>query len=352
MSHSIPTTMKAVDIKNGAGPSSALFINNDVPVPKPTPTQALVKIKAFGLNRMDLLQREGHYPLPPQAGKILGVEFSGTIISFGEACKDGGREGMKVGDEVFGLAYGGAYAEYINVSTHMLVKKPKELSWVEAAGIPETWITATQALYVVGGFDENGKEAAKKKSVLWHAGASSVSTSGIQLCVADEARAVYVTASSQEKIDFCKSLGAMEGFSYKGEKPWDKQLLEYTNGEGADLIVDFVGGSYFSQNLDAAAKDGRIVNLGGLGGTKIPDGTDMGRFLRKRLRFEGSSLRSRDEEYQGKLRDMLVEHALPRFVDGRFKVIVEKVFKMEEIKDAHDLMATNTIMGKLICTVD
>ena len=302
---------------------------------------------------MDLIQREGHYPVPPQAPKTLGVEFSGTILNFGEACKDGGREGLKVGDEVFGLAYGGAYAQYIAASTHMLVKKPKELSWVEAAGIPETWITATQALYVVGGFDENGKEAAKKKSVLWHAGASSVSIAGIQLCVADGAKAVYVTTSSQEKIDFCKGLGATEGFSYKGRKPWDVQVLEYTRGEGVDLVIDFVGGSYFSQNLDAAAKDGRIVNLGALGGAKItPDGADMSRFVRKRLRFEGSSLRARDEEYQGKLRDMLVEHALPRFVDGRFKVIVEKVFKMEEIKDAHDLMATDTIKGKLICTVD
>ena len=226
----------------------------------------------------------------------------------------------------------------------MLVHKPKELSWVEAAGIPETWITATQALYFVGDFKPG-------MSVLWHAGASSVSIAGIQLSKADNASAVYVTASTQAKIDFCKSLGADEGFSYK-DGDWAKAVLKHTDDKGVDLIVDFVGASYFNQNLDAAARDAHIVNLGALGGTTLKEPVDISRFVRKRLRYEGSGLRSRDETYQGKLRDMLVEHALPRFVDGRFKVIVEKVFKMEEIQEAHTLMASNQTMGKLICTVD
>lgn len=126
--------LTCIDIKNGKGPIEALHIA-DVPIPKLGKSQALVKIKAFGLNRMDLLQREGQYPVPPGASKILGVEFSGTIAELSE--EGGGKEGFKEGDEVFGLAYGGAYAEYIAVSTHMLVRKPKELSWEECAGIPE-----------------------------------------------------------------------------------------------------------------------------------------------------------------------------------------------------------------------
>lgn len=332
-------TMRAVDIKGGKGPISALFINADTPKPVPSGSQALVKIKAFGLNRMDLFQREGGYPVPPQAPKTMGVEFSGTIESFGSDPE----RGFQVGDEVFGLAYGGAYAEYIAVSTHMLVHKPKELSWEVAAGIPETWITATQALYLVGEFKPG-------MSVLWHAGASSVSIAGIQLAKADGASAVYVTASTREKIDFCKSLGADAGFSYK-EGDWAQALLKHTDGRGVDLIVDFVGAGYFNQNLDAAARDGHIVNLGNLGGNVVQDPVDVSRFLRKRLRFEGSSLRSRDEAYQGRLRDTLVEHALPRFIDGRFKVIVEKVFKMEDIQEAHKLLESNQTMGKLICTV-
>ncbi|EHY58234.1 hypothetical protein HRR83_004908 [Exophiala dermatitidis] len=333
-------TMRAVDIQGGKGPVSALFINSETPKPVPKGSQALVKVKAFGLNRMDLLQREGKYPVPPQAPKTLGVEFSGTIESFGSEPE----RGFKIGDEVFGLAYGGAYAEYLTVSTHMLVHKPKELTWEEAAGIPETWITATQALYLVGEFKPG-------KSVLWHAGASSVSIAGIQLCKADGASAIYVTASTQKKIDFCKSLGATEGFSYK-EGDWSQALLKYTGGKGADVIIDFVGASYFNQNLDAAAQDGHIVNLGTLGGAVVKGDVDISRFLRKRIRYEGSTLRSRDEAYQGRLRDMLVEHALPKFIDGSFKVVIEKVFKWEDIQEAHKLLESNQTMGKLICTID
>jgi NADPH:quinone reductase-like Zn-dependent oxidoreductase len=324
-------------------------VDSSFPKPVPHGAQALIRIKAFGLNRMDLLQREGRYPVPPQAPQTMGVEFSGVIVSLptepdAAGCRP--ERSFAVGDEVFGLAYGGAYAEYIAVSTHMLVHKPPELSWEAAAGIPETWITATQAMYLVGQFKPGD-------SILWHAGASSVSISGIQLAVADQASAVYVTASSQDKIDFCKRLGATDGFNYKENGGnWADPLLQATGGKGVDVIVDFVGASYFDQNLQAVARDGRIVNLGFLGGTKLEAGVDIGRFLMKRVRYEGSSLRSRDEAYQGRLRDMLVEHALPRFIDGRFKVVVEKVFKMEEIQEAHALLESNQTKGKIICTVD
>ena len=199
-------------------------------------------------------------------------------------------------------------------------------------------------MYLVGEF-------APKKSILWHAGASSVSISGIQLSKADNASAIYVTAGSQEKIDFCvKELGATAGFNYHTQD-WSKEVLNATDGKGVDIIIDFVGQNYFQGNLDAAARDGHIVNLGALSGTKLPAGVDIGGFVRKRLRFEGSSLRSRDEEYQGKLRNTLEDHALPKMRDGSFKIFVEKVFPMEKIVDAHKLMETNKTKGKIICTV-
>ncbi|PGH17006.1 hypothetical protein AJ79_01390 [Helicocarpus griseus UAMH5409] len=332
------TTMRAIDIKGGTGPATSLFVNN-LPKPEPAAGEALVKIEAFGLNRMDLLQREGMYPVPPQAPSTLGVEFSGIVERLGDGdCLD-----FKVGDEVFGLAYGGAYAEYISCSVQTLLHKPAELSWIEAAGIPETWFTAAQAMYLVGQFEPG-------KSILWHAGASAVSISGIQLSKADNASNIYVTASSQEKIDFCvNKLGATAGYNYKTQD-WAAELKKATNGRGVDVIIDFIGASYFQSNLDAAALDGHIVNLAFLGGTKLPAGVDISLFLRKRLRYEGSSLRSRDTSYQKRLRDILLDH-MPKFQDGSFKVYVEKVFPFEKIADAHLLMESNQTKGKIICTV-
>lgn len=194
-------------------------------------------------------------------------------------------------------------------------------------------------------------EFTKGKSILWHAGASSVSIAGIQLSKAAGATAIYVTAGSQEKIDFCvNELGATAGFNYKTQD-WAKEILAVTEGKGVDLIIDFVGQNYFQGNLDVAARDGHIVHLGAMSGTKLAAGVDIGAFVRKRIRFEGSSLRSRDAEYQGRLRDKLEEY-LPKFEDGTFKLFTEKVFKWEDVVEAHKLMEKNATMGKIICTID
>lgn len=341
--HENPPLTPIADIKGGKGPISALYINAEVPKPTPAAHQALVKIKAFGLNRMDLIQREGNYPLPPQAGPIMGVEFSGTVESLGSDEEHHCR-GLKVGDEVFGLAYGGAYAEYIAVSTKMLLRKPAELSWEKAAGVPETFITATQALHFVGGFED-----LKGKNVLWHAGASGVSIAGIQLSVRAGAARVFATAGSAEKCEFIeKELGATKAFNYK-EEDWSKGVLEATGGAGVDLIVDYIAGDYVQKNLDCAAREARIVQLAFMGGAQLKD-LNVAQILYKRIRWEGSTLRARDEEYQGKLRDRLAED-VPGIVSGELKVFVDKVYKMEEIQEAHKLMEKNVTRGKIICTV-
>lgn len=332
--------MRAIGIKNNTGPAENLFVDN-IPKPSPSAGEALVKIKAFGLNRMDLLQREGKYPVPPQAPPTLGVEFSGVI----EVVAEGTDCDFKAGDEVFGLAYGGAYAEYIVVSPAMLVHKPAELSWEEAAGVPETWMTASQALFLIGDFQPG-------QSVLWHAGASSVSLSGIQLAKAHGAKAIYATAGSQEKIDFLeKQMGVTAAFNYRTQD-WASELRQATDGQGVNLIIDFIGGPYFQDDLNSAARDGRVVLLGLMGGGKVPGTADISAMLYRRVRVEGSTLRSRELDYQRKLRDTLVEHALPKLQDKSFTVYVEKVFRFEEIADAHRLLESNATKGKLICVID
>ncbi|KAK7952247.1 zinc-binding dehydrogenase [Apiospora aurea] len=334
--------MRAVDIKGGTGPASALFINDATPVPAPKEGDALVKIKAFGLNRMDLLQREGKYPLPPQAPLTLGVEFSGTVESLGA----GDHGDFKVGDAVFGLAYGGAYAEYIAVSSKMLLHKSDHLSWEQAAAIPETWITATQALHLVGEFAGAGKTA------LWHAGASGVSIAGIQLSRDAGAASVFATAGTDEKCRFVeRELGATAAYNYKTTEDWDKRILEATGGKGVDLIVDFIGAPYFQRNLNVAGRDCRWVSLGQMGGSVLPADINIGALLFKRVRLEGSTLRSREPDYQARLRDKLAEY-IPHFKEGgALKVLIDTVLPWEEIVKAHELMESNSSTGKIICTI-
>jgi NADPH:quinone reductase-like Zn-dependent oxidoreductase len=208
----------------------------------------------------------------------------------------------------------------------------------------QTWITATQAMYLVAKFQAG-------KSILWHAAASSVSIAGIQLSKADSASAVYATARQDEKCNFAvKELGATAAFNTETSN-WSEEVLKATNGRGVDIIIDFVGAPYFQQNLAAIAKDGVIVHLGFMGGMELPAGTNIGPLIMKRVSIIGSTLRSRDEEYQAKLRDQLVEHALPRFKDKRFKLFIEKVLPWEQIQDAHQLMEDNKTKGKVICTI-
>lgn len=324
-------------VQGGKGSAEALYFRT-IPVPTLKDGEAVIQVKAFGLNRMDIIQRKGQYQLPPQAPETLGVEFSGVIV------KTESQTEWKVGTEVFGLAYGGAYAEYIAVSTKMLMLKPQELSWEEAAGIPETWMTATQAMFMVGSFVSG-------ETILWHAGASAVSIAGIQLSKADGAAQVYATVGSDAKVKFCTDeLGVTAAYNYKTQD-WSQEIMQVTQGRGVDVIIDLVGASHFQGNLRAAAKDARIAHLGQVSGTVLPDGTDIGPMLWKRIRFQGSTLRSRDVDYQRKLKDLLIEHALPKLRDGTFKVHIERIFPWTGIIQAHKLLDTDSTQGKLICTI-
>ncbi|CAO1632436.1 unnamed protein product [Sympodiomycopsis kandeliae] len=331
----VPKSMKAILVKDGTGPSSSLYIA-DHEVPQAGPEEVLVKVKAFGLNRMDILQREGKYPLPPSAPKdIMGVEFSGHVVA-----SQGGN--WKEGDEVFGLATGGAYAEYIKVPARMILPKPKEFTWEQAASIPEAFLTAFQALNFISHLKEG-------EDVLIHAGASGVGIAAIQLAKAFGAKNIYVTAGSDDKVKFCERVGATKGFNYKATN-WGEELAKATDKKGVDIIMDFIGAPYYDSNIQSLKRDGRLVFLAFMGGAKKE--VDLSQLLFKRLHLEGTTLRSRDLEYQSSLVQGFVSSgALDRLIKGGDELPIYKVFDWQNIQEAHDTMEKNLNTGKIVVTI-
>ncbi|KAH6907976.1 hypothetical protein BKA70DRAFT_1280362 [Coprinopsis sp. MPI-PUGE-AT-0042] len=335
--------MRAVLIRDGKGPASHLYLG-DVEMPKPDHEEVLVKVKAFGVNRMDILQREGHYPLPPGASKdILGVEFSGVITELGTNV-----ERWQVGDEVFGLTPGGAYAEYLVAPQKNIMKKPESLTWVEAASIPENLLTAFQALVLISEVREND-------NVLVHAGASGVGVAALQLAHLYKASKVIATTSTQEKVDWLLKLpnAATHGANYKTQD-FASVVKEVTDGHGADVVIDFVGQSHFNKNLAAMAKDGRMTMLGLLSGA-VATSVDLSQILLKRLRIEGTTLRSRSMSYQANLvsrfEKEVLSHVTSANGNGAVRIYIHKVYPWQDIIEAHNEMESNKNSGKIVIEV-
>ncbi|KAL1903518.1 hypothetical protein Sste5346_000146 [Sporothrix stenoceras] len=342
--------MRAVGVRGGKGDADALFIEDNVADPVATGDHILVRIKAFGLNRMDIMQREDKYPykLLPESGKIMGVEFSGLVEELGPDCKGD----FQVGQPVFGLAYGSAYAEKIAVSERMLMHLPETLTFEEAAGIPETFFTALQAVHLVGGIKPG-------ESVLIHAGASGVGQAAIQVARHAGASTIFTTAGTDAKCQICRKLGADHAINYKDESSRDfaDVVAHETNGKGVDLIIDLVGQSYWHRNTASAAMEGRIVIVAAMSGSMI-EGFNLRALLNKRLSVLATTLRTRNAEYQGRLRDVFVEKVVPKLAGaGRNEresmgVTVDEIFPWQRVSDAHKKMEANVNAGKLICTVD
>ena len=330
--------MKAVGIRNGKGDANALFIEDNVPDPIVEKDKILVRIKAFGLNRMDTMQREGNYPARPHWGDILGVEFGGTVEEIGPDC---GND-FKVGDRVFSLVYGGAYAEKVSVSEKMLMHMPENLSFEEAAGTPETYYTALQAVDLLG-------DVQKGKTVLIHAGASGVGLSAIQIAKTLGASKVFATAGSDEKCKICESVGADVGINYK-TTDFATVIEKETNGKGVDIIVDMVGRDYWARNIQIAGVDSRIVIVAMLSGGQIDD-FNLRQLMGKRIGILTTTLRTREVDYQINLRNRFVERMLPALANGEAKTIVDKVYDWKNVSEAHKRMEANANAGKIICTI-
>jgi len=332
--------MKAVVVRSPGGVEQ-LEVREGLPFPSLSSQYGgdnalVVKIKAAGLNGADVVQREGKYPPPPGASDILGLEMSGVVEEVhGQLAQEAG---WQAGDRVCALLPGGGYAEYAIIPHEMAMRIPEGLTFEDAAGIPEAFLTAWQALKWLGDLGDN-------KTVLIHAAASGVGTSAIQLVKQFKGTNILVTAGSHDKIEFCKQLGASAGFN-RNDGPWLEGVLNAAPN-GVDIIIDFVGATYWEQNVKALAMDGTMIILSHLGGSNAPS-FDMAPILRKRLNIRGSTLRARSIDYKITLTKDFAAFALPRFSDGRLKAIIDKVVPWEKVADAHAHLEAVKNIGKVI----
>jgi len=336
--HALKQPMKAVLVKEIGGPEH-LYIGT---YEKPTPqkNELLIKILYAGINRLDILQRQGKYPLMPDITPILGVEAAGIVQEIGAECTD-----WKKGDRVMALLPGGGYAQYCVVHEKIATPIPENLSFEQAAGIPEAFLTAYQALFWLGNLQPN-------QDVLIHAAASGVGTAAIQLAK-DIGATCHVTAGSTQKLEHCQNLGAKTAINYKETGGhFAKKVLEATSGKGVNLILDFVGASYFEQNLECCAMDSRIIFLGTLGGTQLPQGASIGPILSKRISVIGSTLRYRPFEYKSKLANEFYNYSKDKFSKGILKSIIDRIFRWSDVAEAHKFIESSSNVGKVILKIE
>ena len=325
--------MRAI-VFDAPGTPEALYLG-DAPDPIAGPGEVLVRVRATALNRADLLQRQGKYPPPPGASPLLGLEMAGEVVSLGPNV-----EGVEIGRRVCALLTGGGYAEYVAVPTALLLPLPASMSFEEAAAIPEVFLTAYQALFLLGGLDAG-------EHVLVHAGASGVGTAVIQLACRAGA-AVHVTAS-QSKHDLCRALGAVTTIDYRVEA-FEARVWEATGGHGADVILDFIGAPYLASNVKALAVDGRIVVLATMGGT-IAEHFDLRALFIRRGTLATSMLRNRSLAYKADLTARFRDDAWADFAIGRLHAVIDSVMDWADATEAHRRMEANDNAGKIVLRV-
>lgn len=307
----------------------------DAPKPRPEKGQLLIKVHTAAVNRTDIMRRESTDQEPPYP--ILGVEVAGEVI-------ENKSEDSKFtpGTRVCGLVNLGGYAEYAVMPADRAILLPDSLDYVAAAGISEVFLTAYQTLYWLGKLQEH-------ETVLIHAGASGVGTAAIQLAKRLSKAKVIVTAGSTEKLAFCQELGADELINYKTQD-FEKEVQKITNGRGVDVILDFIGASYWQKNLTSIAVDGRWVLIGMLGGTIVPE-IDLGILISKRVQLIGTLLTPRSDSYKAQLTQEFMDNVGPYLADGQVKPIIYSTFPLDQVKEAHEYMEANKNIGKIILTI-
>jgi NADPH:quinone reductase len=316
--------MRAVEIVKPGGPE--VLQPADRPRPAPKADEILIKVAAAGVNRPDVLQRLGHYPVPPGASDIPGLEVAGEVVDSGE--------------KVCALVQGGGYAEYCAVPRAQALPIPKGLTMVQAASLPETFFTVWSNVYDRG-------RLAPGETLLVQGGSSGIGVTAIQMAAAMGNR-VFATAGSDEKCAACVRLGAAEAINYKTQD-FEKEILRVTGGKGVNVILDMVGGDYVPKELKCLAEDGRLVFIAYLRGPKTELNIDA--VMRRRLTITGSTLRPRPVEFKAAIARNLREKIWPLIEAGKIKPEIYKTFPLEQASEAHRLMESSQHIGKIVLTV-
>ncbi|KIF82305.1 NAD(P)H-quinone oxidoreductase [Noviherbaspirillum autotrophicum] len=325
--------MKAIEITR-PGPPDVLQLC-DKPLPTLNPGEVMIKVHAAGINRPDVLQRLGHYPVPPGASELPGLEVAGEITD-----GDLNGSGFKRGDMVCALVQGGGYAEYCAAPVRQCLPIPKGLSVNEAASLPETFFTVWSNVF-------DRARLAGNETLLVQGGTSGIGVTAIQMATALGHR-VFATAGTDEKCRACESFGAVRGINYRSED-FVEVVKAQTEGKGVDVILDMVAGAYVLREVDCLADDGRLSIIALLGGAKAT--IDVGQVLRRRLTITGSTLRPRPVEFKAAIARRLHEHVWPLLESGKIKPVLHSVFPLADAAQAHALMESGTHIGKIVLTV-
>ncbi len=328
------TTMQAISITKPGGPEVLEICEHALP--HPTETQLLVKVAAAGVNRPDMLQRQGAYPPPQGAPEIPGLEISGTVIAKGR-----NTARFEIGDKVTALVPGGGYGEFACVDATNALPLPKGLSMLEAAALPETFFTVWHNVFQRGGLKSGER-------FLVHGGSSGIGTTAIQLARAIGAE-VFTTAGSDDKCEACTTLGAEHAINYRSQDFVDV-IKEKTKGKGVDVILDMVGGDYVNRNYTAAAMDGRIVQIAFLHGPKAE--ANFAQLMMKRLTHTGSTLRARSTGFKAIIAQELEEHVWPLLESSKVRPVMDQVFPLIDASKAHARMEQGRHIGKIVLEVE
>jgi putative PIG3 family NAD(P)H quinone oxidoreductase len=326
--------MVAIGIREPGGPDVL------TPVERPRPAigtrDVLIKVAAAGVNRPDIMQREGRYPPPPGAPDIPGLEVAGSIEEVGAEVRE-----WRAGDLVCALVSGGGYAEYCAAPASQCLPVPRGMDLIHAAAVPETFFTVWTNVF------ERGR-LARGESILVHGGSSGIGTTAIQLARVCGAR-VFATAGSAEKCAACEALGAERAFNYR-ETDFVAAVKDATNGRGVDVVLDMVGGDYLQRNIESLAMDGRLVLIGQLGGANARINTVP--VLQRRLTITGSTLRARSVAQKAAIAKAVHEHVWPLVESGAVRVVVHRTFPLRAAAEAHRMMEAGSHIGKLVLIPD